>query len=193
MGSVCDVVNSNGITEIETRSFTNLSKKLDKLLKNEKVTVVYPIPQKIRVIWVNFQSGECEKSRVSTKKGKASDVIPELYKIKNHLSSPSLTIKLIFLEEEHYKRRIGKRKGIREERVPVSFISELDIRTCDGIDMLFEMIPETDFTAKEFATANKLKGRSVWYGLQLLMATDRIEKIGQRGNAFIYRPKASSS
>ena len=59
--------------------------------------------------------------------------------------------------------------------------------------MLFEMIPETDFTAKEFALANKLKGRSVWYGLQLLMATDRIEKIGQIGNAFIYRPKASSS
>lgn len=191
-GAVCDIVNESGITEIETRSFSNLSKKLDRLLCEAPVTVVFPIAAKRWLIWVE-QNGELSKRKASPKKGRASDVIPELYKIRKHISSPHLTLKLIFLEEEHYKRRVGKRRGVREERIPVAFLSELDIRPCEGITDLLETVPEGEFTAKEFERANKLRGRASWYALQLLLITGQIEKIGQRGKAFIYRLKAPSA
>ena len=193
MGSVCDVVNSDGITEIETRSFSNLSKKLDKLLKEAPVTVVFPIGKKIWVRWVDGTTGEISDRKPSTKKGKASDVIPELYKIRDSLNNPDLTLKLIFIEEEDYKKRVGKRRGTRSERIPISILSEMTIKPSEGIKELFETIPEGEFTSADFSKTNKLRGRAVWYGLQLLMTTGEIEKVGEKGRAFIYRLKASSS
>lgn len=192
--AVCDIVNESGITEIETRSFTNLSKKLDRLLETAPVTVVFPIGQKIWVRWIDAESGEVSERKPSTKKGRATDVIPELYKIRKALSSKGLTLRLIFIEEEDYKRRTGKRRGVRSERVPIAFLSEKVINVSkDGIKELFTAIPEGEFTASEFEKANKLRGRASWYALQLLMATDEIEKVGQRGKAFIYRLKAPSA
>ncbi len=193
MGSVCDIVNENGITEIETRSFSNLSKKIDRLLGVASVTVVFPIGHKIWLKWIDSETGEISQRKPSTKKGKASDVIPELYKIRKSLSNPSLTLKLVFIEEEHFKRRTGKRRGVRTERVPISIHSETTIRPSQGIRQLFIAIPEEEFTSKEFAKANKLRDRAAWYGLQLLIMTGEIEKTGQRGKAFIYRLKAPSS
>lgn len=192
-GAVCDIVNDSGITEIETRSFSNLSKKLDRLLSVSPVTVVFPIAQKRWVRWIDAESGEISARKPSTKKGRATDVIPELYKIRKYISSPDLTLRLVFLEEEQYKRRTGKRKGVREERVPIAFISELDIRPCDGISDLLHAIPDGEFTAAEFEKANRLRGRASWYALQLLLTTEEIEKVGQRGRAFIYRLKAPSA
>lgn len=193
MGSICDIVNENGITEIETRSFTNLSKKIDRLLSFAPVTVVFPIGQKIWVKWIDSETGEVSQRKPSTKKGKASDVIPELYKIRNSLSDPNLKLKLVFIEEEDFKKRTGKRRGIRTERVPVFIHSDMTIRTSQGIRQLFTMIPEKEFTSKEFAKVNKLRYRAAWYGLQLLMMSGEIEKTGQRGKAFIYRLKAPLS
>ena len=192
-GSICDVVNDDGITEIETRSFSNLSKKLVGLLKISPVTVVFPIGSKVWVRWIDQESGEISERKPSTKKGRASDVIPELYKIRGCINQDDLTLRLIFIEEESFKRRIGTRRSIRSERVPISFLSEQRIKTSEGIRQLFSSIPEDEFTSKDFAKANKLRGRAVWYGLQLLMITNEIERVGKKGNAFIYRLKASSS
>ena len=192
-GSICDIVNESGITEIETRSFSNLSRKLDKLLEVSPVTVVFPIGQKIWVRWIDVTTGEISERKPSTKKGRAADVISELYKIRSSLSDPDLTLKLIFIEEENYKKRTGKRRGMRTERIPISIISEMTVKTYKGIKELFTVIPEKEFTSGEFSEANKLRGRASWYALQLLMITGEIEKSGKNGNTIIYRPKASSS
>ena len=69
-GSVCDIVNEDGITEIETRSFTNLSKKLNKLLDIAPVTVVFPIGQKIWVRFIDNETGEISERKPSTKRAR---------------------------------------------------------------------------------------------------------------------------
>lgn len=186
-GYVIDIKRGNEIYEIETRSFSNISRKLPKLLEDNKVTVVYPVPEKIWVVYTDPKTGERSERRVSTKKGRASDVCSELYKIRKHILHPNFTLKLVFLNEERYKLRRGKRGGVLKERVPISYIGEKDYHSKNDFSSLVDVIPDGEFTASEFEKVNKLRGRVAWYAIQILLEAGVIEKTGQKGRAFVYK------
>ena len=190
---VVDILNDGGITEIETRSFSNMAKKLPLLLREPwSVTVVYPILQTKWILEVDGESGTVNKKRRSPKKGRPSDVISELYKLRAYLTHPQFTLKLLFLEVEEYKKK-GSRtrwgKGISpgRERVPVAILGERTYHTRDDYATLIEL-PSAPFTAKELSERNGLKGRASWYALQLLLALGVITQSGTRGKAFLYAP-----
>ena len=48
-------------------------------------------------------------------------------------------------------------------------------------------IPDGDFTAKEFDKLNKLGSMSAWSILQILICAKVVERVGKKGNAYIYR------
>lgn len=190
-GSVADIKRGDEIIEIETRSFTRMKKKLKAFLPAHTVTVVYPIAEVKWVIWIDPETGALSEKRRSPKKGRASDVFYELYKLSEYLQHPNFRLKLIFAEIEDYKRRDGwsydgKRGATREERVPTGFRSTLDIIRPEDYGRLVEVIPEGEFTAAEFGKANRLKGRYPWYALRVLTTAGVLRQCGQRGRAFLY-------
>ncbi len=184
---VADVKRGSCICEIETTSFTRMKNKLDFFLTENEVTVVFPIAEKKWVVYVDPQSGELSGKRRSPKKGRACDVCDELFKLKEYIGHPNFCLKLVFIEELSCKRRVGKRRTVREERVPLSFISEKNYVLKSDYASLADIIPDREFTAKDFAAANRLRGRLPWYLLQILIQAEVIEKVGQKGKAFIYR------
>ncbi len=184
---VADVKRGSCICEIETTSFTRMKKKLDFFLNENEVTVVYPIAVKRWVVFVDPKTGETSERRRSPVKGRPSDVCVELFKIREYIGHPNFALKLVFIEELNYKRRKGKRSSVREDRIPLSFVSEMNIVTNEDYAMLVDVIPDGDFTAKDFEKANKLGSMGSWYMLQILICAKVIEKVGQKGNAFIYR------
>lgn len=184
---VADIKHGNCICEIETTSFTRMKKKLEFFLDENEVTVVYPITVKKWVAYIDPKTGTVSERRRSPVKERASDVCFELFKIKEYIGHPNFVLKLVFIEELNYKRRKGKRSSVSEERIPLSFISEMTfVEKCDYA-LLCDAIPDGDFTAKEFEKANKLHGGSCWYLLQILLSASVIEKVGKNGNAFVYR------
>ena len=184
---VADIKHGNCICEIETTSFTRMKKKLDFFLNENEVTVVYPIAVKRWVVFVDPKTGEASERRRSPVKGRPSDVCPELFKIREYVGHPNFALKLVFIEELNYKRRKGKRSSVREDRIPLSFVSEMNIVDNEDYAMLVDKIPDGEFTAKEFDKLNKLGSMNAWSVLQILICAKVIEKVGKKGNAFIYR------
>ena len=80
---VADIYNSDGITEIQTRNYFALRKKLPKLLEIAHVTVVLPLPATKWVSWIDPETGDVSKRRKSPKSGRPHDGLYELSKIKD--------------------------------------------------------------------------------------------------------------
>ncbi len=196
-GYVADILRDGVITEIETRSFANVKRKLAAFLEEYDVTVVYPVAVTKWVIWIDPGTGALSEKRRSPKKGRPSDVMIELFRLSDFLAHPRFRLRLILTETEEYKRRDGwssdgKRGATREERVPVSFLGEILIEKPSDCEKLVEVIPEGEFTAARFASANRLRGRYPWYALKILEKAGVIERCGQSGRAFLYRRRESA-
>ncbi len=189
---VVDIKNGSKITEIETRSFSNIAKKLPKLLDDYEVTVVYPIAKIKWVVWIDPESGELSEKRRSPKKGKASDVCYELYKLRSFLLNKKFKLKLVFLEITEYKRKngwdkSGKRGATREERIPEAILGTMEFSNTEDYIKLADIIPKEVFTAADFAKLNKQKPRYAWYTLNILLQLGIITRAGESGKAFLYK------
>lgn len=191
-GMYADIFTGTEIIEIQTRSFDQVRKKLDRFLDSYPVTVVLPIPAVKWLIWIDEETGELTDKRKSPKKGNAYQAFRELYKIKQYLKKNGLTIKLLFLDMEEYRLLNGwskdKKKGSsRYDRIPVTLVDEITL-SCpqDYMQLLPETLPDT-FTCAEFAKLVKIPSKQANVVLNILFYLEIVERIGKKGNAYIYK------
>ncbi len=191
-GMYADIFTGKEIIEIQTRSFDQVRKKLDRFLAYYPVTVVLPIPAVKWLIWIDEETGELTDKRRSPKKGNPYQAFKELYKIKQYLKKDGLTIKLLFLDMEEYRLLNGwskdKKKGsCRYDRIPVSLVNEITL-SCpqDYMQLLPNDLPDT-FTCAEFAKLVKIPSKQANLVLNILFYLEVVERIGKKGNAYIYK------
>lgn len=190
---VADIVGENGIIEIQTQGFDKLRDKLTAFLDVARVTVVYPIAAKKWLCWIDGESGEVTKKRRSPKTGTVYDAFPELYKIKQLLGHPNLSICLVLLEIEEYRYLNGwsrdKKKGAsRCDRLPVDMTGEIYLKNAvDYVKLIPESLPKP-FTTKDFSKAAKINLSSAQIALNILFYKGAVNRTGKRGNAFLYEP-----
>jgi len=191
-GLYADIFTGKEIIEIQTRSFDQVRKKLDRFLSYYPVTVVLPIPYTKWLIWIDEETGELTDKRKSPKKGNAYEAFRELYKIKQYLKKDGLTINLLFLDIEEYRLLNGwsqdKKKGsCRYDRIPIRLVDEVTL-SCpkDYMQLLPNNLPDT-FTCAEFAKLVKIPSKRANVVLNILTYLDIVERIGKKGNAYIYK------
>ena len=186
-----DIVNENGIIEIQTRSFDKLRKKLELFLKTSPVTIVYPIPYTKWLRWVNEETGEISPPRKSPKTGTPYMIFPELYKIKNYLLHPNLHLHIILMNLEEYRFLNGwskdKKKGSsRCDRIPTELVEEIIIQNSIEYDKLIpNTLPQT-FTSKDYKKASGLQLNSAVTALNILYYVGAVKRIGKSGRAYLY-------
>ncbi len=188
---VADIKNGEFITEIQTRSFGSMRKKLLALTKEYKVNVVYPIAASKYLSWVDPESGEITSRRKSPKRGGISDILYELYALIPIMPLENLTFTVVFLEIEEYKLLNGwshdkKRGAHRYERIPTDLC---DIVSLDKPADYLSLIPEglnSSFTAAEFAKAAKMTPRTAGYAMRTLVSLSVVERTGSKGRAYVY-------
>ena len=120
-GFVADIVRDDLLIEIQTRNFSAIKRKLEKLLINHPVRLVYPIP---RVKWITklADDGDSPVSRrKSPRRGAFEDVFYELVRLPGLLKNPNFSLELLLIEEEEVRRFDGvrgwRRRGwVTEER-----------------------------------------------------------------------------
>ena len=88
------------IFEIQTRQFNKLRSKLDFFLQEYPVTVVYPVTNTNYLRWVTPDTGEITPPKKSTRKGNPLHVFAELYRIRDFLSHPDFSLKIILMDME---------------------------------------------------------------------------------------------
>ena len=131
-GFFADILNEDGITEIQTKNLFALKRKLEEYLKENKVTVVHPVIREKRLIYLDPETGELSRPRLSPKKGRLTDAFRELVHIRDALAKPGLTIDLVLVDAEEYrvrgagrKRRRGGSADLKYELLPAALIEEV--------------------------------------------------------------------
>ena len=191
-GMYADIFTGTEIIEIQTRSFDQVRKKLDRFLPQYPVTVVLPIPSTKWLIWIDEETGELSAPRKSPKKGSEYAAFRELYKIKQYLKKEGLTIVLLFLDMEEYRLLNGwskdKKKGSsRYDGIPLAITKEVRFENPQDYAVLIPDSLTGEFTCAEFAKAAKINSRQANLVLNILFYLEVVTRVGKRGRAFVYK------
>lgn len=187
-----DIFDGEQIIEVQTRQFNKLRDKLAVFLEDYPVTVVYPVLGKKWLYWLDKESGELSKGRLSPRKGSVYEVCAELYKIKEYLKHPNFHLHVIVLEAEEYRCLDGwskdKKKGSSKyDKIPTKLLDEVCIDSlADYRKLLPEGLPE-EFGTQEFAKAAHISRRLAQASLNILFDVGAVERVGKQGNAWRYQ------
>lgn len=188
---VADIVNENGITEIQTQSFDKLRKKLEAFLECTNVNLVYPVAETKWLIWIDPETGEITKKRKSPRRGSPYDIFFELYKIKPFLNHPGLRLRIVLLDIEEYRNLDGwsknrKKGSSRYERIPVDIKGEIVIEKAEDYKKLIPAGLPEPFTSRDYSKASGLNLSSAQTALNILNHLETIKRVGKVGNAYLY-------
>ncbi|MBR1758209.1 MAG: hypothetical protein IJ744_05715 [Lachnospiraceae bacterium] len=193
-GLVADICRADGsIVEVQTRNFDKLRAKLRRFLPEHAVEVIYPMPFEKWVIWMD-EDGALSEPRKSPKKGKPVEACYELWRIKEFLDDPNLTVRLLLFDVEEYRLLNGwskdkKHGSTRYDRVPRKLREEIVLHGFSDYREAFVPVftfPE-EFTAKEFQKANHMTQKRASYALGFLREIGVVTQVGMRGKAYVYR------
>ena len=114
-GFVIDLVRDDLLIEIQTRGFSAMRRKLDRLLDGHQIRLVHPIASEKWIRKIDDSGTEVSRKK-SPKRGIAADVCAELVSFPSLLSHPNLTLEVLLVQEEEVRRPdpgAWRRKGWR--------------------------------------------------------------------------------
>jgi hypothetical protein len=179
------------IIEIQTRNFSAIKRKLEKLLTNHKVRLVYPIAAEKWIIKEPRNPKNMATRRRSPKRGAYEDVFYELIRIPHLLANPNFSLELLLIEEEEirsYDGVRGWRKGfwVTDEHRLLKVVGQ---RTLKSPKDLAAFLPA--HLSEPFTTTDLAKSLAKPLGIAQKMAyclkqAGCIEPAGKRGHAILY-------
>ncbi len=182
-GFIVDIVRDNTLIEIQTGNFSSIRNKLEKLVRNYKVILVYPIPIKKWIVTLS-KDGEELRKRKSPKVGTPIDLFDELIRIPNLINKRNFTIELVMVEIEEIRCDDGKgswrRKGISiKDRKLVNIINTMKINTKKDFLNFFPKDLAQPFSNKILSKSlgiTVFKARRITYSLKKMKLIDQVGK-----------------
>ena len=196
LSHVADLLVDCDIFEIQTGGLYPLVDKIGCYLEKTdyNVTVVCPLAARKWVSWLDPESGELLERNRSPKKQTEGDILPELFWMIPYLNNRRFRVRVMLLEIEEFRLKNGwgnggKRGSRRYERIPTSLVDIYDFSVpADYLHLLPKGLPER-FTAKEFGSALRLRGRKVYAALKVFTELGLIAESGKIGRAVAYEIK----
>lgn len=188
---IIDIVRNTLLIEIQTTNFSMIRKKLEKLIQNHKVRLLYPIIKDKWIINLDSQWKRIRK-RLSPKHNSYIDIFTELIRIPYMVSHPNFTIEAILVQTEEIRKNDGKgswrRKGwsIYDQKL-LRIIDRKEF--CNPTDFLMFMPKNLDnpFTSAELAFSLKKPIKLARKMIYCLRKMGLIKIVGKKGKAFLYR------
>ena len=189
---IADIYHDGHITEIQTAKMGAMRAKLSCFLPQYPVRIVYPIPAQKWVVWVDPETGRTIKRNRSPLRGSFFHAFRELYRIRSFLRDPNLSLELLLIDMDEYRLLDGwsrdkKRGSHRYDRIPLRLQDRM-LLTCpqDYMQFVPEDLPEP-FTSAQFAGAVGFRKDGFSTVLLLLTEMGAVERIGKKGNSYLYR------
>jgi hypothetical protein len=184
---VIDLVRSDGeLVEVQTGGFGALGAKLDALLDDHRIRIVYPVAAERRIVRVD-ERGEVLATRRSPKRATALEVFDRLVAFPSLLTHPNLTIEVLLLREDHIRgaQPSTTRRRTRDpgERRLVDVVDRITLRTTEDILAVLPALPREPFSTKELAAAVGCSTMLAQRTLYCLRAIGIVEPAGKRGRA----------
>jgi hypothetical protein len=190
-GSIIDIVRGDLLIEIQTRSFTALRHKLERLLVTHPVRLVYPVAAMKWIIRQDAATGKRISRRKSPRRGRAEDLFRELVYLAELASHPGLTVEVLLVHEEELRINDGagswRRKGwsIFDRRLIKVTGSFVFTRPEEYLTLLPTDMPRP-FTAKELG---QCLGMPAWLAYKMVYCLRKmglIKPTGRRNRATLY-------
>ena len=186
-----DVCFDGHIYEVQTGGFFPLKKKIEWYMTHtaDHITVIAPIAAVKYLSWIDPASGVASERRRSPKRGRVQDIAKELYWLSDFIGKENFDISVMLLEIEEYRMQDGwgnggKRGSNRYERIPLSLIDEIPLRSKEDYKTHFlpDALP-SQFTAADYAKTTRIRGKATYSMLKILEALGLIEKSEKIGRA----------
>ena len=114
-GFIIDLVRENTLVEIQTRSFAKIRRKIETLVANYKLLLIFPIPRKKLIITTDICGNVVRRSR-SPKTGCYHHLFTELVSIPKMILSSNFSVEVLLVDVEESRCIDGKgswrRQGI---------------------------------------------------------------------------------
>ena len=184
---VIDLVRADGeLVEVQTGGFGALGSKLDALLDEHRIRIVYPVAAERRIVRVD-EHGEVLGVRRSPKRATAVAVFDKLVAFPSLLTHPNLTIEVLLLREDHIRRPapVTTRGRTRDpgERRMVELLDRVVLRTPQDILALLPTLPEEPFSTRELADVLHCSTLLAQRTLFCLRTIGIVEPAGKQGHA----------
>ena len=191
-GMVMDIVNEEGIIEIQTKNFDRLRNKLDKFLDNNSFTIIYPLIKSKKITWLNSKNA-ADYNRKSPINMNIFNSFKELYKIKKYLKHKNLHFCFLFLNIIEFKHLDGygkdkKKKASSFNKLPIDIDEIKYIDNYQEFESIFDG-NENEFTSKELSKMKKIKLKDAQVALNVLNYLEIVERIGKSERSYIYKVK----
>jgi hypothetical protein len=194
-GFVIDIVRDDLLIEIQTRNFSSIKSKLNKLVLSHRVRLIYPIVQEKWIVRL-ATGGRGSIRRKSPKRGRLEDLFGELVSIPQLLSNPNFSLEVLMIRQEEVRRYEGKRKWrtrgwVIEGR---QLLGVLDRRLFGHSADWLGFLPDGlgTFTTNDLATGMNTRTELAQKMAYCLREARIIELIGRRGRANLYRVAGAS-
>jgi hypothetical protein len=189
-GYTIDVVHGESLIEIQTRNFSAIKPKLNRLVETHPIRLVYPVPVEK---WILRQSedGQPISRRKSPRHGRLEHVFLELVRIPHLIAAPNFSLQVVFIREEEVQVDDGKGSWRRAGRSILDrrLIEVLDTTTFDNPGDFRRLLPPglpEAFTARHLSS---LIGGPVYLAQKMVYCLRHmgvIKPAGKRGRAYLY-------
>lgn len=190
-GYIADIINEDGVLEIQTGSFTGLKKKLECFLPVTNVTIICPVVHHKWINWLEPETGEIVSKRKSPKAGLASDACYQLCSILPYLTNPKLTVCLTLVDVEEYRALDGwsksrKRGSHRVDQIPVKLVGEVLLHSRKDYLRLLPELPDGPFTAVSLASVLNRSVKRTRPLITVLETVGAVRRAGKEGRRILY-------
>jgi len=193
-GYVIDLVRADGeLVEVQTANFGSMRAKLDALLPDHRLRVVYPVAQEKWIVKVS-EDGEILSRRRSPKAGRVETLFGELVRLPQALDHPNFTLDVLMVQAEELWRAHDKggKRGWRRRGWIIHDRRLIEVLACHTFPTpahLAALLPgglPAPFTTADLAAATKLPRRLAGQMAYCLREMGQIQTVGKQGNAILY-------
>ena len=180
---IVDILRGDLIIEVQTKNFSVIRAKLETLIKNYKVRLVYPLPEQKRITHIS-KDNTVTSQRKSPRKGRLTDLFRELVMIPQMIGEDNFSMEILFIDEEEVRCEDGKgswrRRGasIKDRKLMAVNDRVLFGKKTDFLKVLPNGLNRV-FTNRELANLSKISirtARQITYCLRksgLIQITER--------------------
>lgn len=196
-GYLIDVQTPDLLIEIQTRNFGSLRPKLEALLPDHKIRIVYAIPQEKWLVKINAE-GEMLERRRSPRRGRIEHLFQQLVYLPAYLQHPHFSLEVLMIQEEELRRNDGRgswRRGgwsICDRRAVCIIERHLFEQPADFLALLPDALLEP-FSTRELATAARIPTHLAYQMVYTFRQLGLIEQTGQRGRTRLFRRSSHSN
>ena len=176
---------------MQTKNFAAIRKKLETLLDEYQIELVFPIPQQ-KWIATYHADGHLLRRRKSPKRGNLLHLFDELIRFPQFVHHKNFTLTAILIDMEEHRCDDG-RGSWRRRGLSIVDRSLLAVNTTYHFHTVSDFLPlipanlEEPFSNKDFAAACQISTRQSQRIVYCLRKMDALQIVGKKGNAYLYQ------